>query len=88
MSRRSRNNLTISDFYCKVCGGKVPLPRFGGKQREQCHTKDMHCPFCKEQRAFYEVRSIDGHENVQQKMQKQSGVAEINGKKRNKKVSK
>ena len=64
--RSSKRSIRISDFYCKVCNAKIPLPRTR-REREKYHIKDMYCPFCKEIRAFYEVRSGDDYKSIKAK---------------------
>lgn len=55
----AKQKFTISQFYCKECGNKIPLPRKTGKQREKDHTKHIYCIKCKIKTPHNEVREFD-----------------------------
>ena len=53
----SRQQITLSDFYCTKCGKKgLPIARRVGSQREAGHLKKLYCIYCKEEVNHAEVR--------------------------------
>lgn len=59
--KKLRQDTTISDFYCVVCGSKgIPLPRTG-RQREPGHLKKLWCPHCQKETNHVEIRPFGSY---------------------------
>lgn len=59
MSKKTKDirNISISDFYCTVCGNKgLPVVRTKGKEREPGHLKKLFCLHCQKECNMIEIK--------------------------------
>ena len=50
-------NITMSDFYCTKCGGKIyPIWRKVGREKEPGHLKKLFCLNCQEEVNCCEIK--------------------------------
>lgn len=59
MTRNKDQRMVQSRFICQECGAQMVLYRKRAEQRKLGHVKHMHCPSCKETRAFTEIKDWD-----------------------------
>lgn len=59
MTRQKNQIMVQSKFVCQECGAQMVLYRKRAEQRKLGHVKHMHCPNCKETRAFTEIKDWD-----------------------------
>ena len=59
MTRQKNQIMIQSKFICQECGAQMVLYRKRAEQRKLGHVKHMHCPSCKETRAFTEIKDWD-----------------------------
>ena len=70
----SRQQITLSDFYCTKCGKKgLPIVRRVGSQREAGHLKKLYCIYCKEEVNHAEVRPFGDYNYEDFKMEFELG---------------
>lgn len=59
MIRQKDQKMVQSKFVCQECGAQMVIYRRKAEQRKLRHVKHMHCPNCKEKRAFTEIKDWD-----------------------------
>ena len=59
MTRQKNQIMIQSKFICQECGAQMVLYRKRAEQRKLGQVKHMHCPSCKETRAFTEIKDWD-----------------------------
>ena len=54
--------MTISDFYCTICGKKgIPIVRKPGQQKEAGHLKKLFCLNCQKETNHAEIRPFGSY---------------------------
>ncbi len=76
----TRQNFSLSDFYCTKCGKKgISIPRKHGQARKTGHIKNLYCIYCNKRTKHVEISEKHNYSYFDFLEDFESGVFEEDG---------